>query len=99
VNLHRCRPIPRGSRALPQVDAKCRAPFDAILDLIGYVAQFLQLELKITRFRRLTFTVTEFARKGGLARAKELSKKRRREIATTASMAALDKRRRTIPTD
>jgi hypothetical protein len=47
----------------------------------------------------MTLTVTEFARKGGIARAKKLSKKRRKEIATAASMAALDKRRRTIPTD
>jgi hypothetical protein len=37
--------------------------------------------------------ITEFARRGGVARAKKLSKKRRKEIATIASQAALDKRR------
>jgi hypothetical protein len=42
----------------------------------------------------MTLTVTEFARKGGLARGRKLSKKRRKEIATVASMAALDKRRK-----
>jgi hypothetical protein len=45
----------------------------------------------------MTLTVTEFASKGGIARAKKLSKKRRKEIAYTASMAALDKRRKTTP--
>jgi hypothetical protein len=45
----------------------------------------------------MTLTITEFARRGGIARAKKLSKKRRREIATAASMAALDKRRKTTP--
>jgi hypothetical protein len=32
----------------------------------------------------MTLTITEFARKGGLARAKKLSSKRRREIARKA---------------
>jgi hypothetical protein len=41
--------------------------------------------------------ITEFARQGGLARAKKLTKKRRKEIAIKASMAALDKRRKTTP--
>jgi hypothetical protein len=36
--------------------------------------------------------ITEFARRSGIARAKKLSKKRRAEIATIASRAALDKR-------
>ena len=38
--------------------------------------------------------ITEFARRGGLARARKLTKKRRKEIAIKASMAALDKRRK-----
>jgi hypothetical protein len=38
--------------------------------------------------------ITEFARRGGEARAKKLSKKRRREIAIIASRAAVDKRRK-----
>jgi hypothetical protein len=38
-------------------------------------------------------TITEFARKGGLARAKKLSKRRRVEIARKASQAALRARR------
>lgn len=42
----------------------------------------------------MTLTITEFARKGGQARAKKLTKRRRIEIARKASMAALDKRRK-----
>jgi hypothetical protein len=45
----------------------------------------------------MTMTITEFARSGGRARAKKLSKKRRVEIAKIASLAALDKRRQTTP--
>jgi hypothetical protein len=41
--------------------------------------------------------ITEFARRGGIARAKKLSKKRRKEIASAASMVALDKRRKITP--
>ena len=41
--------------------------------------------------------IIEFARKGRIARAKKLSKKRRREIAVKASMAALDSRRKATP--
>jgi hypothetical protein len=40
--------------------------------------------------------ITEFARRGGIARAKKLSKKRRKKIATIASRAALDKRLRSM---
>jgi hypothetical protein len=45
-------------------------------------------------------TVEEFARMGGNARAKKLTPERRREIAKKASdaaKAALDKRRKTTP--
>jgi hypothetical protein len=45
----------------------------------------------------MTLTITEFARRGGIARAKKLSKKRRKEIGTAASMAALNERRKTPP--
>lgn len=39
-------------------------------------------------------TITEVARLGGIARRRKLSKKRRVEIATIASMAAKEKRKK-----
>jgi hypothetical protein len=45
----------------------------------------------------MTLTITEFARLGGVARSKKLSKRRRVEIARKASQAALDKRAKRTP--
>lgn len=67
-----------------------RACLQAISQII---ALKLNLQVSTPRFYPAPMTLEEFARSGGKARAKKLSKARRREIALAANRARWKKKR------